>query len=192
MEAFSARGMHVELKLLSHDYREDFKEAIADGNLDKLWFTIIPSPEGVAPEIDRRLSLYKEGSMLPFTVMDPKAGKAVGMTTYMNISPGHKKLEIGYTWYRQSHQKTLLNTECKYFLLKHAFEVLKYNCVEFRTHSMNFKSRRAIERLGARLDGILRQDTLMPNGTVRDTAAYSIVASEWPTVKVHLEYLLSL
>jgi len=129
--------------------------------------------------------------MLPFTVIERSTDQVAGMTTYLNIDAPNKRLEIGATWYRKSVQRTGLNTECKYLLLKHAFEELACNAVEFRTHFLNQQSCRAIERLGAKFDGILRAHMVMPNGTIRDTAVYSIIAGEWPTVKANLTWLLA-
>jgi N-acetyltransferase len=131
-----------------------------------------------------------QGTMLPFAVVDNAAGKAVGMTTYLNMEAEHRRVEIGATWYRGSVQRSGVNTECKLMLLGHAFERLDCLAVEFRTHFFNHRSRRAIERLGARLDGILRSHMLMPDGTVRDTCVYSITAGEWPTVRTHLTHQL--
>ncbi len=139
-------------------------------------------------EIDRRLGLQQQGSMLPWAVL--AAGKAVGMTTYMNVDSANRRVEIGSTWYRSSVQRTPLNTECKLMLLTHAFETLNCIAVEFRTHFFNQQSRRAIERLGAKLDGILRSHQLATNSTLRDTCVYSIIAGEWPAVKTHLSYRL--
>jgi RimJ/RimL family protein N-acetyltransferase len=127
--------------------------------------------------------------MLPFTVLDA-AGTPAGMTTYMNIDAANRRVEIGSTWYAQRVQRTPLNTECKLLLLGHAFDALDCIAVEFRTHRFNTQSRRAIERLGAQLDGILRAHQRSPNGTLRDTAVYSITAAEWPTVKAHLDWQL--
>ncbi len=127
--------------------------------------------------------------MLPFTVLDA-AGTPVGMTTYMNVDAVNQRVEIGATWYAARVQRTALNTECKLMLLTHAFETLDCIAVELRTHAMNTRSRRAIERLGAKLDGILRQHMRMPNGTLRDTCVYSIIDGEWPTVKAHLRWQL--
>jgi RimJ/RimL family protein N-acetyltransferase len=138
-------------------------------------------------EIDRRLSLFEQGTMLPFTVRQLASGRVVGMTTYMNVDSVNCRVEIGSTWYAREAQRTALNTECKYMLLRHAFETLDVIAVEFRTHFFNYQSRRAIERLGARQDGILRNHMRMPNGTLRDTVVYSILPSEWPAVKAHLE-----
>ena len=117
--------------------------------------------------------------------------RAVGMTTYMNVDTPNRRVEIGSTWYARRVQRTALNTQCKLLLLQHAFEKLDCIAVEFRTHFFNHQSRRGIERLGAKQDGILRNHQIAPNGTLRDTVVYSIIASEWPTVKTHLTYQLS-
>lgn len=180
-------GRHVELVPLAAEHEADLIAAAQDGQLWELWYTNIPSPEGMNAEIQRRLSLQAAGSMLPFTVIDRRTGRIAGMTTYMNIDSVGPRVEIGSTWYAQSAQKTPLNTEAKLLLLGHAFDTLNCLAVEFRTHFLNHQSRRAIERLGARLDGILRNHLRMPNGTLRDTCVYSIIASEWPAVQAHLE-----
>ena len=179
----------VTLAPLSQDHAADLIEAAADGELWKLWYTMIPSPDGVVAEIDRRLGLMDKGSMLPFAILTPE-GKAVGMTTYMNIDAPNKRLEIGSTWYRKSVQRGPMNTQVKRLMLTHAFEALGCNAVEFRTHFMNHQSRAAIERLGAKLDGILRSHMVMADGSLRDTCVYSILAHEWPTVKTHLTWQL--
>ena len=183
-------GTHVQLVPLSTAHASALSDAVRDGELWKLWYTSVPTPEGMAAEIERRLALQARGSMLPFTVLDA-TGQPVGMTTYMNIDAVHRRLEIGSTWYAARVQRGPLNTECKLLLLADAFETLNCIAVEFRTHRFNTQSRRAIERLGAQLDGILRSHLVMPNGTLRDTAVYSIVAAEWPTVKAHLEWQLA-
>jgi RimJ/RimL family protein N-acetyltransferase len=147
----------------------------------------------MADEISRRLNLHQQGSMLPFAVL--QEGKAVGMTTYMNIDASNKRVEIGSTWYRANVQRTGLNTECKRLLLAHAFEQLNCIAVEFRTHFFNQQSRNAIERLGAKLDGILRNHAINTHPdavcALRDTCVYSILNTEWPSVKAHLDYQLS-
>lgn len=183
-------GRHATLVPLSHDHHDDLVAAVKDGELWKLWYTTVPGPENMKAEIDRRVDLQRQVSMLPFTVILNATGKAVGMTTYMNVDSINKRVEIGSTWYRKSVQRTPVNTECKLMLLTHAFEPLECIAVEFRTHFFNHKSRRAIERLGAKLDGILRSHQRATNGTLRDTCVYSIIAGEWPTVKAHLSYLL--
>lgn len=151
---------------------------------------MIPAPDQMLAEIERRNDLCASGSMLPFAVIDKARNKAVGMTTYMNIDAASPRLEIGSTWYCPSVQRTGLNTECKLLLLQHAFEELGCIAVEFRTHFLNHQSRRAIERLGARLDGILRAHCVMENGIIRDTAVYSILPSEWPAVRANLVWQL--
>jgi len=183
------RGRHASLVPLATEHRDALAQAVRDGELWKLWYTTIASPERMAAEIERRLALQGQGSMLPFTVLDA-LGTPVGMTTYMNIDAANKRVEIGSTWYAQRAQRTPLNTECKLMLLTHAFESLDCIAVEFRTHRFNNASRRAIERLGAQLDGMLRCHARMADGTLRDTAVYSIVAAEWPTVKSHLQWQL--
>jgi N-acetyltransferase len=185
------RASRATLEPLAGTHRDDLVEAVKDGELWGLWYTTVPEPQKMDAEIDRRLALQEKGSMLPFAVIDNAAGKAVGMTTYMNIDAGNRRVEIGSTWYRRSVQRTEINTQCKLMLLGHAFEQLGCIAVEFRTHFFNHQSRRGIERLGAKLDGILRSHMIMPNGTLRDTCVYSIIAAEWPTVKAHLTYQLS-
>jgi RimJ/RimL family protein N-acetyltransferase len=138
-------------------------------------------------EIALRLELQARGTMLPFTSFDA-AGRIAGMTTYMNVDATHKRVEIGSTWYARRVQRGPLNTECKRLLLAHAFDTLQCIAVEFRTHRFSTQSRRAIERLGAQLDGILRAHQVSPDGTLRDTAVYSITAAEWPTVRSHLTW----
>jgi len=189
-DLFSVHGSHVSAVPLTSDHESDLAEAAADGDLHKLWYTSIPKPGDVGAEIARRLSLREVGSMLPFAIIDKASGKAVGMTTYMNIDAANRRVEIGSTWYRQSVQRSPLNTECKLLLLQHAFEELDCIAVEFRTHFVNMQSRHAIERLGAKFDGVLRAHMIMANGTIRDTAVYSITAAEWPTVKANLNWQL--
>ncbi len=179
------RGRHAALVPLTQDHAADLTEAAADGELHRLWYTTVPAPEDVPAEIDRRNALLAQGSMMPFAILDANA-KAVGMTTYMNIDHANRRLEIGSTWYRKAVQRGPINTECKFLLLSHAFETLDAIAVEFRTHFVNHQSRRAIERLGAKLDGVLRAHMIMPNGSLRDTVVYSIIASEWPTVRANL------
>ncbi|PCI85284.1 MAG: N-acetyltransferase [Hyphomicrobiales bacterium] len=190
IEDFTVKGNSVSVVPLSVQHCDDLVEAAADGELHRLWYTAVPKPENVVAEIERRIGLHKAGTIFAFAIVEAASGKAVGMTTYMNIEAEHKRLEIGATWCRQSVQKTPLNTECKLLLLQHAFETLDCNCVEFRTHFMNVQSRRAIERLGAKLDGVLRSHMVMANGTVRDTAVYSVIASEWPAIKANLTWQL--
>jgi N-acetyltransferase len=190
-DAVILANARVRLEPLEHRHRDELTEAVRDGELWRLWYTSIPAPEKMAAEIDRRRGLQAAGSMLPFAVVDVASGKAVGMTTYMNIDAVNRRVEIGSTWYRKSVQRTDLNTHCKMLLLAHAFEKLDCIAVEFRTHFFNHQSRRGIERLGAKLDGILRSHQLASDGTLRDSCVYSIIASEWPTVKSHLTWQLT-
>lgn len=163
--------------------------ATRDGELWKLWYTTVPSPDGMAAEIDRRLNLHARGSMLPFAVLDA-AGRAAGMTTFMHVDSTHARVEIGSTWYARRVQRTALNTKCKLMLMTHAFETLGCIAVEFRTSFLNHQSRRAIERLGAKLDGILRNHMRHSDGSFRDTCVYSIIQPEWPAIKSHLVFKL--
>ena len=187
--AVELAGPHARLVPLAREHAEGLAEAVRDGELWTLWYTSVPPPERMAGEIERRLGLRERGSMLPFTVLDA-AGRIVGMTTYMNIDAQHRRVEIGSTWTAASAQRTGLNTQCKLLLLQHAFEALDCIAVEFRAHRLNSQSRRAIERLGAQLDGILRAHQRTGDGSLRDTAVYSIVAAEWPAVRAHLRWLL--
>jgi RimJ/RimL family protein N-acetyltransferase len=183
------KGTLIYLEPLSLAHHDDLITAVEDGELWKLWYTTIPSPADMKKEITRRLDLQSKGAMLPFAVIDSKSTKAIGMTTYLNIDADNRRLEIGSTWYRQAVQRSGVNTECKTLLLEHAFENLNCIAVEFRTHCFNKASRAAIERLGAKLDGILRHHSICSNGTLRDTCVYSITADEWPGVKAHLTAL---
>ena len=182
-------GAHCSLEPLAPEQHDELVAATRDGELWKLWYTAIPSPEGMSTEIARRLDLQSKGSMLPFTTRDAN-GRVIGMTTCMNVDATHQRVEIGSTWTAASAQRGPFNTECKLLLLGHAFETLGCIAVEFRTHFFNQQSRRAIERLGAKLDGNLRNHQRASNGTLRDTAVYSITAAEWPTVKAHLRWQL--
>ncbi|MGE0767765.1 MAG: GNAT family N-acetyltransferase [Hyphomicrobiaceae bacterium] len=186
-EAVSLEGSMVVLEPLTMAHAGDLAEAAAEGDLHRVWYTTVPAPDQVGAEISRRSRLREAGSMLPFAVIDRASRKAVGMTTYLNVDAANRRVEIGATWYRKSVQRTGLNTQCKLLLLSHAFEDLACIAVEFRTHFMNHQSRKAIERLGAKLDGILRSVQVMPNGTLRDTCVYSIIACEWPAVRANLE-----
>jgi RimJ/RimL family protein N-acetyltransferase len=190
LEPTTLRGTTATLVPLTTAHHDDLVDATQDGELWKLWYTTVPSPEKMADEIARRLDLFDKGSMLPFAVIENAAGKAVGMTTYMNVDAPNRRVEIGSTWYAKRVQRSRLNTECKYLLLKHAFETLDCIAVEFRTSFFNQQSRRAIERLGAKLDGILRNHTILPENARRDTCVYSIIENEWPSVRTHLTFQL--
>lgn len=192
IEPIQLRGDHALLVPLSQTHHDDLVQAVKDGELWKLWYTFIPEPSKMKAEIERRLNLQSSGgTIMPFAVLNPQNNKAVGMTSYLNIDSENRRVEIGATWYCKSMQRTALNTESKLMLLKHAFETLNCIAVEFRTHAFNTQSRKGIERLGAKLDGILRCHIVLPNNTLRDTCVYSIISSEWPTVKGHLTHQLS-
>jgi len=186
----SLSGPHASLVPLAREHHDGLCDAVRDGELWRLWYTAVPAPEGMAAEIERRLALQAAGSMLPFTTLDA-SGRIAGMSTYMNIDAKHRRIEIGSTWTRAGCQRSAFNTQCKRLLLGHAFEALDCIAVEFRTHRLNTQSRRAIERLGAQLDGILRAHQVSPDGSLRDTAVYSITAAEWPTVRSHLDWQLT-
>ena len=177
-----------DLVPLADAHHDDLVEAVRDGELWKLWYTSIPEPMAMQREIESRLHLQGGGTMLPFAAIENATGKAVGMTTYLHADAANRRLEIGATWYRLSQQRTGLNSQCKLLLLSHAFETLDCIAVELRTHFFNHQSRRAIERLGAKLDGILRNHQIASNGTLRDTCVYSILAAEWPAVKANLAW----
>jgi len=189
-EPITLNGRYATLEPLSLDHHDTLVEAVRDGELWKLWYTTVPSPEGMRAEIERRLALQQAGSMLPWTVRSLPRGKVVGMTSYMNIDAKYRRVEIGSTWYAKSAQRTALNTECKLILLTYAFETLTCIAVEFRTGFFNHASRRAIERLGAKQDGILRNHMRNADGSLRDTVVFSIIASEWLAVKQHLQFEL--
>ena len=191
LEPVTLQGQHARLEPLRLDHANALSEAVQDGELWKLWYTAIPTPAAMLGEVQRRLDLQTSGSMLPFAVIHLPDERMAGMTTYMHIDSANRRLEIGSTWYRQSLQRSALNTECKRMLLGHAFEQLDCIAVEFRTHWHNSASRRGIERLGAKLDGVLRSHQIAANGSLRDTCVYSILASEWPAVRANLDHALS-
>jgi RimJ/RimL family protein N-acetyltransferase len=184
------KGGHAWLAPLTPEHARGLAEAVKDGELWTLWYTNIASPETMAEDVASRLARREAGQCLPFVVLDPTSGAPVGMTNYWNIDAPNRRVEIGGTWYRRAVQRSALNTECKRMLLAHAFETLDCIAVEFRTHFLNHQSRRAIERLGARLDGVLRNHSFSRDGLLRDTCVYSILQSEWPAVRRHLDFRL--
>jgi N-acetyltransferase len=185
-EPISLENDAVRLVPLEHAHADALVEAASDGRLWELWYTTIPQPHEMAAEIERRLRLQRQGTMLPFTVVDRRSERIVGQTTFMNIDAQNRRVEIGSTWYAASVQRTAVNTASKLLLLTHAFERMECIAVEFRTSWFNHQSRRAIERLGAKLDGVLRHHMYHKNGTLRDTVVYSIIAPEWPAVRANL------
>jgi RimJ/RimL family protein N-acetyltransferase len=186
VEPLVLEGRHVRLEPLRTDHVAGLREAGADGDIWKIWYTTIPAPDQIEAEIARRLAEQEAGRMLPF-VNCGLDGRVLGMTTYMNITPAHRRLEIGSTFLRGSAQRSGVNVEAKLLMLRHAFEALNCQSVELRTHAMNIQSRAAIERLGAKLDGVLRAHMILPDGSLRDTYSYSILAHEWPAVCAGLE-----
>ncbi|ASN38570.1 N-acetyltransferase [Arthrobacter sp. 7749] len=190
IEPLVLRGPLVTLEPLRHEHHDELSEAVRDGEVYKLWYTEVPTPQLMRVEIDRRLALQEVGSMLPFVARRNVDSLVLGMTTYMDIDPTLPRLEIGSTWNRASVSGTGTNVDSKLLLLTYAFDVLGCPAVEFRTHWMNMASRAAIERLGAKLDGVLRAHRRMADGSLRDTCVYSIIASEWPQVRSALQYRL--
>ena len=182
----SLEGEHLRLEPLAASHAEGLREAVADGGLDALWFTIVPDAAAMPGWIDDALAQQAAGRALPFAVRRLRDGRLVGSTRYMNVEPVQRRLEIGTTWYAASVQRSALNTECKRLLLGHAFEALQCLAVEFRTHWFNHRSREAIARLGAKQDGVLRNHQRLPDGSLRDTVVFSIIDIEWAAVKRHL------
>jgi RimJ/RimL family protein N-acetyltransferase len=181
-------GRNVRLAPLLARHAPALAEAVKDGELWKLWFTFVAAPDEMAADIERRLATPLS---TPFTVVEAATGEPVGLTAYLNTDQHNRRLEIGSTWYRRRVQRTAINSECKRMLLAHAFDDLDCLAVEFRTHFFNRESRRAIERLGAKLDGVLRHHMRMRDGSLRDTCVYSITVSEWPAVRAKLDAWLA-
>lgn len=163
-------------------------EAASDGRLWELWYTGVPSRETVADYVQEAIQNKQAGTALPFVVIDRTTGSIIGSTRFCNAEPRHRRLEIGYTWYARRYQRTAVNTQCKLLLLTHAFEQLGAVAVEFRTHWHNQASRNAISRLGAKQDGILRNHRVEPDGARRDTVVFSIIDTEWPSVRKSLRF----
>ena len=178
----------IRLEPLTQDHARGLAEAVKDGELWKLWFTQIPEPQGVPAYIEKALEEQRKGAMLPWAVRS--GSRLIGCTRYHDIMAEVDRVEIGYTWYVASLQKTRVNTVCKLMLLSHAFDTLGCGVVGLRTDGFNIRSQRAIEGLGARKDGVLRHHRRRANGTFGDTVMYSILAAEWPGVKANLEFRL--
>jgi len=183
-------GKGIRLEPLTEEHHDALAAAAADGRLWELWFTSVPAPDGVRGYIADALAGQRLGHMLAWAVRDLEGGAIIGSTRYHDIVPGIDRVEIGYTWYAQSRQRTAVNTACKLLLLAHAFDTLGCKVVGLRTDNFNFRSQRAIEALGAKRDGVIRHHAARRDGTVRDTVMYSILASEWPDVRRHLELRL--
>lgn len=187
----TVQGQHVRLEPLTQDNLSEIQAAAADGELWNLFFTSVPTFEQTQQWLSLALEMQEQQKAIPFVVKNMADGRIVGATRYCNIDHHHKRLEIGYTWYAKSVQRSGINTECKLLLLTHAFETFDCNAVEFRTDWFNRQSQAAIERLGAKRDGILRNHMILPDGRVRDTVVYSIIRNEWPGVKKNLQYMLN-
>ena len=184
-------GHGIRLEPLIEAHHDALVAASADGRLWDLWFTTVPPPEGMRAYIADALTAQRGGGMVAWVVRDIATDTIVGATRYHDIVPAIDRVEIGYTWYAQSRQRTNVNTTCKLLLLAHAFDTLGCQVVGLRTDGFNFRSQRAIEGLGAKKDGVIRHHAARRDGTVRDTVIYSILAAEWPDVRRHLELRLA-
>jgi RimJ/RimL family protein N-acetyltransferase len=184
-------GNGVRLEPLSSDHRDALAAAAADGRLWELWYTAVPAPELTADYIDAALAGQKAGQMLPWVVRDISSGTIIGSTRYHDIVREIDRVEIGYTWYGAKWQRSHVNTTCKFLLLTHAFETLGCKVVGLRTDNFNFASQKAIERLGAKKDGVIRHHLARRDGSARDSVIYSILVAEWPDVKRHLALRLA-
>ena len=191
IEPVTLSGSRVLLEPLSLQHLEGIVSAVKDGELWKLWFTSVPSPEKAEEYVKTALDLRENAGWMPFVVRERSTNKIIGSTRYCNVDEVNQRLEIGYTWYSESYQRTAVNTEAKYLLLTHAFEKLDAIAVELRTHWHNHKSRAAIARLGAKQDGVLRNHQRSADGVYRDTVVFSIINLEWPAVKQSLMYKLN-
>jgi N-acetyltransferase len=189
IQPVTLKGKHATLEPLAREHEEGLRRAAADGELWRLWYTSVPPPDETGKYIDAALRMREDLGAMPFVVRDSASG-IVGSTRYFNVDAANRRLEIGHTWYAKRVQRTAINTECKLTLLTHAFETLRCIAVEFRTHWFNHASREAILRLGAKQDGVLRNHQVSADGSYRDTVVFSIIESEWPTVKRHLAFLL--
>ena len=191
IEPVTLTGSKVILEPLSLEHLDGLISAVKDGELWNLWFTSIPAPEKAEEYIKTALGMRENAGAMPFIVRDRESNKIIGCTRYFNVDEVNQRLEIGYTWYSESYQRTAANTECKYLLLSHAFEKLDAIAVEFRTHWHNHKSRTAIARLGAKQDGVLRNHQRTADGSYRDTVVFSIINLEWPAARQSLLFKLN-
>ena len=181
----------IRLEPLDSDHESALVSAASDGCLWDLWFTAVPFPEAMPAYIGTALAGQRDGHMLPWAVRDLESNSIIGSTRYHDIVPAIDRVEIGYTWYAKSRQRTAVNTTCKLLLLAHAFDTLGCKVVGLRTDTFNFRSQRAIEALGAKKDGVIRHHAMRRDGSVRDSVMYSILAGEWPDVRKHLELRLA-
>ncbi len=182
---------HLVLEPLALSHEDGLRAAAADGELWNIRITFVPEPEQTRKYIEDALAMREAGNRFAFAVIEASTGKVLGSTSYHDILPAVKRVEIGYTWYGKSHQRSHVNTTCKLLMMQHAFETLGCNVVGWRTDNFNFASQAAIERLGAKKDGIIRGHALRRDGTIRDTVMYSLRSGEWPEVKAQLLYSLN-
>ncbi|WP_460566371.1 GNAT family N-acetyltransferase [Hydrogenophaga aquatica] len=190
VEPVTLRAHGVTLLPLSLEHESGLKAAAADGKLWELRVTSVPEPENTRRYIEDALAMREAGNRFAFAVTNSATGQVLGCTSYHDIVPAVRRVEIGYTWYAKSHQRTHVNTVCKLLLMGHAFDALGCHVVGWRTDNYNFASQRAIERLGAKKDGVIRGHALRRDGTIRDTVMYSMRSGEWPEAKAQLLYLL--
>jgi len=190
VEPITLAGRLVTLEPLSLAHHDELVAAASDGELWKLWYTSVPSPDEMRAHIEASLDMQRQETALPFAIRSKCTGAVVGSTRYLNIDAANRRLEIGSTWHAAGAQRSGINREAKLLLLTHAFEALQCIAVEFRTHWMNHQSRAAIAGLGAKQDGVLRNHRRLADGSLRDTVVFSIIESEWPAVKRHLHHQL--
>ena len=190
IEPVTLKGAHATLEPLQAGHEAGLRGASEDGELWRLWYTSVAPPDRMADYVALALDMRGRLGAMPFAVRDNATGEIVGCTRYFNVDAANRRLEIGHTWYAKRVQRTAINTECKLLLLSHAFDTLGCIAVEFRTHWFNLASRAAIERLGAKQDGVLRNHQLLPDGSKRDTVVFSIIDGEWPAVRRNLKFQL--
>ena len=191
VEPVTLEGYGLRVLPLALEHEQGLQAAAADGALWTLRVTSVPEPENTRKYIEDALAMRDAGNRFAFVVQDASSGKVLGCSSYHDILPAVKRVEIGYTWYAHSVQRTHVNTACKLLLMAHAFETLACHVVGWRTDNFNFASQAAIERLGARKDGVIRGHALRRDGTIRDTVMYSLRAGEWPEVRAQLLYALN-
>ena len=190
VEPVTLTGRGIRLEPLERAHHDALEEAAADGELWRIRVSSVPEPGGMAGYIEQALASRAAGDRFPFAVIEEATGRVLGSTSFHDIAPAVRRVEIGYTWYARSVQRTYVNTAAKRLLLAHAFETLGCGVVGWRTDNLNLASQRAIERLGAKKDGVIRGHALRRDGTVRDTVMYSVTAGEWPEIRAHLDHLL--
>lgn len=190
VEPVTLTGRGIRLEPLERAHHDALEEAAADGELWRIRVSSVPEPGGMAGYIEQALASRAAGDRFPFAVIEEATGRVLGSTSFHDIAPAVRRVEIGYTWYARSVQRTHVNTAAKRLLLAHAFETLGCGVVGWRTDNLNLAGQRAIERLGAKKDGVIRGQALRRDGTIRDTVMYSVTAGEWPEIRAHLDHLL--